>query len=73
VAREILTIGHSTRPITEFVAILEHHGARRVIDVRTIPRSRHNSQFKMESLPAALAEAKIGYMHTPGLGGLRRH
>ena len=66
------TIGHSTRPIEEFIAILKAHGIRQLIDVRTIPKSRHNPQFNREKLPASLEEAGIRYMHMPGLGGLRR-
>jgi hypothetical protein len=41
----IFTIGHSTRPIDEFLRLLKAHGVQRVVDVRTIPRSRHNPQF----------------------------
>ena len=68
----ILTIGHSTRPIAEFVRILRAHAVTRIIDVRTIPRSRHNPQFNRENLPAALRAAEISYLHRPALGGLRR-
>ncbi len=68
----ILTIGHSTRPVAEFVGLLLAHGVRRLVDVRTVPRSRHNPQFNRETLPALLAENGIGYCHMPGLGGLRR-
>ena len=66
------TIGHSTRPIEEFVGILKAHRIRRLIDVRTVPRSRHNPQFNRENLPASLEAAGIQYKHMPGLGGLRR-
>jgi uncharacterized protein (DUF488 family) len=65
----VMTIGHSTHPIEDFVKILEAHGVKKVVDVRTIPRSRHNPQFNKEFLPAALG--KIGYVHIKGLGGLR--
>lgn len=68
----ILTIGHSTRPIAEFVALLKAHRVARVIDVRTVPRSRHNPQFNRENLPASLAAVGIGYRHRASLGGLRR-
>lgn len=70
--RSVLTIGHSTRPIEEFVRLLQSHGATRVVDVRTVPRSRHNPQFNRETLPASLEAAGIGYIHLPALGGLRR-
>jgi uncharacterized protein (DUF488 family) len=46
----VFTIGHSTRTLAEFIAILRAHGVRRVVDVRSIPRSRHNPQFNRETL-----------------------
>jgi uncharacterized protein (DUF488 family) len=67
----VLTIGHSTRSIEEFIRLLKAHDVRRVIDVRTIPRSRHNPQFNRDKLAAALHGARIHYRHMPGLGGLR--
>lgn len=67
----IFTIGHSTRPLEQFIALLRDHGVALVADVRTVPRSRHNPQFNRETLPAALAEAGIGYSHLADLGGLR--
>jgi uncharacterized protein (DUF488 family) len=57
----VLTIGHSRRPIEEFVELLRSHGVTRLVDVRTVPRSRHNPQFNIESLPDSLAAAGIGY------------
>jgi len=68
----IYTIGHSTRPAAELVGLLQGHGVRTLVDVRTIPRSRHNPQFNSDALAATLAAADIGYVHMPGLGGLRR-
>jgi uncharacterized protein (DUF488 family) len=67
----ILTIGHSTRTLGAFVELLQAHGVTRVIDVRTVPRSRHNPQFNRDTLPGALQTAGISYTHLPGLGGLR--
>ena len=67
----ILTIGHSTRPIEEFVALLQFHGVTSLVDVRTVPRSRHNPQFNRDTLPELLSAAGIRYTHMPGLGGLR--
>ncbi len=67
----VLTVGHSTRPIEEFIRLLQAHDVRRVVDVRTVPRSRHNPQFNRDTLPAALALVGIGYVHLAGLGGLR--
>ncbi len=67
----VLTVGHSTRPIEEFLHLLDAHGVKRLVDVRTVPRSRHNPQFEQDSLPRALARAGIAYTHMPSLGGLR--
>ena len=67
----VLTIGHSTRTIEEFTGLLQTHGATRVVDVRTVPRSRHNPQFNKASLPGSLEKAGLGYVHLPGLGRLR--
>jgi uncharacterized protein (DUF488 family) len=68
----VLTIGHSTRTIEEFVRLLKAHGATCVVDVRSLPRSRHNPQFNRDALRASLAIADIAYTHLEGLGGLRR-
>jgi uncharacterized protein (DUF488 family) len=68
----VFTIGHSTRPIREFIDLLTAHGAQRLIDVRKIPQSRHNPQFGREQLSASLEHTGIHYTHMPGLGGLRR-
>jgi len=67
----VLTIGHSRRSIESFIEMLHAHGVKRVVDVRTIPRSRTNPQFNRESLTESLADAGIGYRHLAELGGLR--
>jgi uncharacterized protein (DUF488 family) len=67
----ILTVGHSNHPLEEFLELLRAHGVQRVIDVRTIPRSRHNPQFNGDSLAGSLRQAGIGYTHLKDLGGLR--
>ena len=67
----IFTIGHSTRPIKAFVRLLKAHGVQGVIDVRTIPRSRHSPQFNRDQLSPALHRVRIHYRHLAGLGGLR--
>jgi uncharacterized protein (DUF488 family) len=67
----VFTIGHSTRPLKEFIELLKAHGVKRVVDVRSIPRSRHNPQFNRESLARRLRAASIGYVHLKKLGGLR--
>ena len=68
----VLTVGHSTRAIEEFLDLLRSHHVTRLVDVRSVPRSRHNPQFGIESLPATLAASNIDYAHAPGLGGFRR-
>lgn len=68
----VMTVGHSTRPLAGFVALLAAHSVARLIDVRTVPRSRHNPQFNLDTFPAALEAAGIGYAHVAGLGGFRR-
>jgi len=68
----VFTIGHSTRPINEFIELLTAHGVQRLVDVRTIPQSRHNPQFGREQLSSSLEFAGVHYTHMPGLGGLRR-
>jgi hypothetical protein len=67
----IFTIGHSTHPFAEFLALLQQVAVDLVVDVRSIPRSRTNPQFNVDSLPEALAAAGISYRHLPTLGGLR--
>jgi uncharacterized protein (DUF488 family) len=68
----ILTVGHSNRPLAEFLQLLQAQGVTLVVDVRKMPGSRRNPQFGRDTLPLALRRAGIGYLHTPGLGGLRR-
>lgn len=67
----IFTIGHSTRPIDEFINMLQSHGIKRVLDVRTIAKSRHNPQFGADALGPSLAGQGIGYQRLESLGGLR--
>lgn len=67
----VLTIGHSTRPIGEFIELLRQNEVDRLVDVRTIPRSRHNPQFSREALAKSLRDAGIDYAHIKELGGLR--
>jgi uncharacterized protein (DUF488 family) len=65
------TIGHSTRSIEAFIALLREVEVWNVIDVRTVPRSRTNPQFNRDVLPVSLAQFQIGYEHLAALGGLR--
>lgn len=67
----VYTIGHSTRTIEAFIDILKAYEIKQVVDIRTIPRSRHNPQFNKDTLPESLKKAKIMYVHIAGLGGLR--
>jgi uncharacterized protein (DUF488 family) len=67
----IYTIGHSTRPIAEFIAMLKGHEVERLVDVRTVPRSRHNPQYERDALSETLKREDLAYTHLPGLGGLR--
>jgi uncharacterized protein YeaO (DUF488 family) len=67
----ILTVGHSTRTRKEFFDLLRANGVKQLIDVRTIPRSRHNPQFNRGVLSRALRRTGIGYRHMAGLGGLQ--
>lgn len=67
----VLTIGHSTHPIDEFIGMLRANGVELVADVRTIPKSRHNPQFGEDELRVSLPEAGIEYRRLEGLGGLR--
>jgi hypothetical protein len=68
----IFTVGHSTRTLEELIAMLAGHGVVRLVDVRTVPRSRHNPQFNRDTLPQALQAAGIAYVHMAALGGLRK-
>ena len=68
---KIYTIGHSTRPLPDFLEMLRGHRVELLADVRTIPRSRRNPQYNSDALADALEQAHIRYRHIAGLGGLR--
>jgi uncharacterized protein (DUF488 family) len=70
-AGAIFTVGHSTRAIEEFIALLQTYGIERLADVRTVPRSRHNPQFNADELGRALQQQNIDYVPLQALGGLR--
>jgi|RhiMetdeSRZDD1v2_1073273.scaffolds.fasta_scaffold687624_2 uncharacterized protein (DUF488 family) len=72
-AHLFFTIGHATRSIADFVALLQEAEVELVADVRTVPRSRRNPQYNRDVLPTSLASFDLGYMHVPELGGLRKH
>jgi uncharacterized protein (DUF488 family) len=67
----IFTIGHSTRSLEEFIGMLREAGVDHLADVRRFPHSRRQPQFNIETFPAVLAEANIGYTHFEALGGRR--
>jgi uncharacterized protein (DUF488 family) len=67
----LYTVGHSRHTLAEFVAILQSVGITRVVDIRSIPRSRTNPQFNIDALPASLGESNIAYTQLPKLGGRR--
>lgn len=65
------TIGHSNRSIEELAELLGGPSVEKLVDIRTIPRSRANPQFNQDALPDSLAPYKIAYEHIAALGGLR--
>lgn len=67
----IWTVGHSTRTIEAFIDLLESYEIARVVDIRTVPRSRHNPQYNQDVFPSSLKGAGIQYEYLPKLGGLR--
>jgi uncharacterized protein (DUF488 family) len=71
VAEPFFTIGHSTRALEELASLLLPNGVTRLVDVRTVPRSRTNPQYNQDTLPAALAPYGLSYQHLAALGGLR--
>lgn len=70
---QIFTIGHSNRTLAEFLELLGGAGVNLLVDVRSVPKSRHNPHFNADALEAALRDAAIGYRRMPELGGLRSH
>lgn len=67
----VFTIGHSTHPIDEFIGMLKAYDIETLVDIRTIPRSRHNPQYAKEVLAKSLKSGGITYRYMKGLGGLR--
>src|SRR5215831_13442978 len=68
----VFTLGHSTLPIASFIAVLQAYDIERLVDIRTIPRSRHNPQFNSTALAESLTAQHLEYVHMKALGGLRR-
>lgn len=71
IPNEIYTIGYSTHSIDSFIELLKAFDIKKVIDIRTIPKSRHSPDFNADELKIILKKAKIGYQHIKELGGLR--
>ena len=67
----IWTVGHSTRTIQEFMALLRQHRIEILVDVRHFPGSRHVPQFNKAALHDVLATVGIRYEHLAELGGRR--
>src|SRR5436190_5053832 len=70
--RVVHTIGHSTRSLEEFLALLKMHDVEWVIDVRRWPASRRFPHFHREALANSLAAAEMGYVWRGDLGGFRK-
>jgi uncharacterized protein (DUF488 family) len=71
-AEVIFSIGHSTRPVHQFLALLRAHGIHTLVDIRSIPHSRRNPQYNQEALREAIEAGGLGYRYLPALGGHRR-
>ncbi len=69
---ELFAIGHSTRSLEELIEALRSHGVRTLVDIRSVPRSRHVPQSNQEVLAKALPAAGIDYVHMKALGGWRK-
>ena len=68
----IFSIGHSTRPLQQFLALLRAHGIHTLVDIRSIPHSRRNPQYNQEALQQAIEAEGLRYKHLAALGGHRR-
>jgi uncharacterized protein (DUF488 family) len=68
----IYSIGHSTRPLDDFIALLKAHGVEQIVDIRSIPRSRRHPHFSSDALAASLRSVGIDYRSSPALGGMRK-
>lgn len=71
IPHEIFAIGYSIHPIEKFLELLKAHEIKMLVDIRTIPKSRHSPEYNEDQLKAFLKKEKIGYRHMKGLGGLR--
>ena len=71
-AKQLFTVGHSTRDLADFIALLREHGIERLADIRRYPGSRRYPHFSREALSLSLPAAGIEYLHMPELGGRRK-
>ena len=68
----LYTIGHSTRALDEFIAVMQSHSIQTLVDIRSFPMSRRLPHFNREALEKTLAEAGIRYVWLEELGGRRK-
>lgn len=68
----VFTVGHSTRGLEEFAALVAAHGVETIVDIRTVPKSRRNPQYWEDSMRAELPKLGLAYTRLAGLGGLRK-
>src|SRR5437764_8333114 len=68
----IFTIGHSTRDLADFIALLRENGVQRLADIRRYPGSRRYPHFSRDALQLSLPAEGIEYIHMPELGGRRK-
>lgn len=72
IMQAIYTIGHSTRPIDEFISLLKSYGIQQLVDIRSVPGSRRNPQYSQKTLEESLESQGITYTYMKNLGGWRR-
>lgn len=70
--KEICTVGHSSRTLEEFLALLQSFQIDTLIDVRRLPGSRKFPHFDKESLEVHMPKNNIRYLHLEDLGGRRK-
>ena len=71
-AQQLFSIGHSTRDLSDFIALLHENGVQRLADIRRYPGSRRYPHFSREALSLSLPAEGIEYIHMPELGGRPR-
>ena len=69
---DVYSMGFSNRSWDDTTAILRKFEIHRLVDIRTLPGSKHTPQFNQEHLQEALPKAGIQYVHMKSLGGLRK-